>query len=110
MSYINTGKATLTAGTEILYTGTLDISANTNELLSLAEMYQVETLTKISLFAFRESDIEEITKLFYLNTYLQNRLERYQYIESMRFLNLMFFFLNSRFGFIIIFSRIVNSM
>ena len=65
MSYINTGKATLTAGTEILYTGTLDISANNNELLSLAEMYQVETLTKICQFAFRESDIEDLTTLLF---------------------------------------------
>ena len=67
-----TGKATLTISADVdfsivenfvnyLYTGNLEISANNKELLSLAEMYQVETLTKICQLAVRESNVEDLT-------------------------------------------------
>ena len=43
-----------------LYTGSLSISANNKQFLSLAEMYQVKTLKKICQLAVHESDVVDI--------------------------------------------------
>ncbi|XP_045033607.1 uncharacterized protein LOC116928948 [Daphnia magna] len=50
-----------------LYTGTLQVSANCQSLLKMAERYQVETLIQICRMASQEIDVEEIsTSLIWL--------------------------------------------
>lgn len=50
-----------------LYTGTLQVSANCQSLLKLAEKYQVDTLIHICRTAIQEIDVEEIsTSLIWL--------------------------------------------
>ena len=58
---------------EYLYTGTLSISANNKQLLSLAEINQVETLKKICQLVVVVSDAEDITSFLFSFIWVLNQ-------------------------------------
>lgn len=68
----NTGKSTIVIGDDFelpvvehflkfLYTGSLDVSSSNQQLLGLAELYEVETLKKICHAGNLDYDVEEYT-------------------------------------------------